>query len=114
MARESYSIASTVNRIGQRNAWSLRSSVWVEEMYRELTSRLRCRAELEGRLEDSGGPGSPTSVASYRWQKQLSRALQDTDCPRDYEFATHRYTRPPCAPVHTATIVCHVSRRNYA
>jgi hypothetical protein len=37
----------------------------------------RTHAGLEGRLPDSGGPGSPISFASYRWQKHC-RGLYET------------------------------------
>ena len=37
----------------------------------------RTHAGIEGRLPDSGGPGSPISLASYRWQKHC-RGLHQT------------------------------------
>jgi hypothetical protein len=37
----------------------------------------RTHAGLEGRLPDSGGPASPISLASYRWQKHC-RGLYQT------------------------------------
>ena len=37
----------------------------------------RTHAGIEGRLPDSGGPGSPISFASYRWQKHC-RGLYQT------------------------------------
>ena len=37
----------------------------------------RTHAGIEGRLPDAGGPGSPISFASYRWQKHC-RGLYQT------------------------------------
>jgi hypothetical protein len=37
----------------------------------------RTHAGIEGRPPDSGGPGSPISLASYRWQKHC-RGLHQT------------------------------------
>jgi transposase InsO family protein len=37
----------------------------------------RTHAGIEGRLPDSGGPGSPISLASYRWQRHC-RGLHQT------------------------------------
>jgi hypothetical protein len=41
----------------------------------------RTHAGLKGRPPDSGGPGSPISFASYRWQKHCRELYQTYQTP---------------------------------
>lgn len=45
--------------------------------FQEYFNEYRTHAELKGRLPDSGGPASPISFSSYRWQKHC-RGLYET------------------------------------
>jgi putative transposase len=47
------------------------------EEFQKYFNEHRTHAGLEGGLPDSGGPGSPISLASYRWQKHC-RGLYQT------------------------------------
>jgi hypothetical protein len=66
----------------RRECWD-RTSFWTTadleaklREFQEYFKEHRTHAGLEGRLPDPGGPASPISFASYRWQKHCRGLYQ--------------------------------------